>query len=431
MRIETQTDANWRRCPLSEVCILIKDGTHGTHPRQASGIPLLSAKNITEAGDIYWDETDSYVSEKEFQAIHKTWIHQPQDILLTVVGTLGRRAIVQVGTHFTFQRSVAILRVDSTCLDSQYLFHYVATNQFQRQLQVRSNATAQAGVYLSELSQLEVALPSLAEQRRIADILDKADAIRRKRKQAIALTEDLLRSAFLDMFGDPVMNPKGWPIKRLGDAIDRLDAGWSANGENRSRTNDEFGVLKISAVTSGVFRAEEHKAVSATEIDRELVTPRAGDLLFSRANTRELVAATCLVERDEPRLFLPDKIWRVVPRSGVVTAPYLRFLLAHDRFRGELTKTATGTSGSMLNVSMDKLRTLRGPIPPLATQERFAQFVWKTLRSKGEYEAAEVCATDLFSSLMNRAFSRRLSNHGAEGHLRSRSSGATTAHTAT
>jgi type I restriction enzyme S subunit len=255
---------------------------------------------------------------------------------------------------------------------------------------------------------VKVPVPPLKEQRRIAGILDKADAIRRKRKGAAAFTEELLRSTFLEMFGDPVTNPKRWPLAPLGSVIERLDAGWSANGEPRQRSVDEYGVLKVSAVTYGVFKPQEHKAVPASAIDRELVTPRAGDMLLSRANTREMVAATCLVERDEPKLFLPDKLWRVVPLTGATSAPYLRFLLADHGFRARLANTATGTSGSMFNVSMDKLRALRGPIPPFPLQQRFADMVWKALRAKARCEVAEQSAEVLFASLVSHAFIGRL-----------------------
>ncbi len=260
----------------------------------------------------------------------------------------------------------------------------------------------------AKLKAMPVPLPSLFERRRIADILDKADAIRRKRKEAIALTEELLRSAFFEMFGDPVTNPKAWKVKPLGEVVERFEAGWSANGEARTHEPSEYGVLKISAVTSGFFRPDEHKAVAATDVDRELVTPRKGDLLFSRANTRELVAATCLVEEDHPRLFLPDKLWKVVP-SASATAPFLRFLLAHERQRMELTKTATGTSGSMLNISMVKLRALMVPVPPIAIQERFAEIVWASLASRRTLVLAAQCADDLFASLVDRAFRGELS----------------------
>lgn len=273
--------------------------------------------------------------------------------------------------------------------------------------------TSIPGLSRDDIYRTRIRVPPLSEQRHIADILDRADAIRRKRKEAIALTEELLRSAFLEMFGDPIANPKGWAVKPLGEVIDKLEAGWSVNGDARSRRSDEYGVLKISAVTSGSFRPREHKAVSQDAVDRELVTPRKGDLLFSRANTRELVAATCLVEQDEPRLFLPDKIWRVIPRPKIAATPYVRFLLAHERFRGELTKTATGTSGSMLNVSMEKLRALRAPIPPFSTQERFANLVWKSLKARAMHERSQEATEELFSSLVHRAFRGELT--GASG----------------
>lgn len=297
-------------------------------------------------------------------------------------------------------------RLDPYASDLRYLFYALKNARLAR----HTITTSIPGLSRDDIYRTRILLPGIDEQRRIADILDKADAIRRKRKEAIALTEQLLRSAFLDMFGDPVTNPKGWPVKPLGDVLEHLDAGWSANGDARQRTGDEYGVLKVSAVTSGIFRPEEHKAVPASAVGRELVTPRRGDLLFSRANTRELVAATCLVERDEPRLFLSDKLWRVVPCADAATAPYLRFLLAHDRLRSELTKTATGTSGSMLNVSMDKLRGLRAPFPPIDQQRKFAALVWKSLGAKAQHVTAHEMTEDLFSSLVARAFSGGLSS---------------------
>jgi type I restriction enzyme S subunit len=173
-----------------------------------------------------------------------------------------------------------------------------------------------------------------------------------------------------------------------------------------------FGSVKIPStlsawmlVTSGRFRPDEHKAVATDAISRDVVSPRRGDLLFSRANTRELVAATCLVETDEPQLFLPDKVWRVTPRERVASTPYLRFLLSHDGFRLELTKTATGTSGSMLNVSMEKLRQLQAPLPPWPMQQRFSKLVWATLQTRARCEQAWRESDALFGAIMHSAFS--------------------------
>jgi type I restriction enzyme S subunit len=186
-----------------------------------------------------------------------------------------------------------------------------------------------------------------------------------------------LPSLFVNVFGDPVANPRGWPTTPLGDVLESIEAGWSAVGDDRPRKRDELAVLKISAVTSGFFRPEEAKVVDTPIESRVLITPRRGDVLFSRANTRELVAATCLVDRDYPSLFLPDKLWRITPKRDRFTGEYLRFVLASQRFRGEICRRATGTSGSMLNVSQDKVLSLRAPVPPLELQARFGAAVWR------------------------------------------------------
>lgn len=255
---------------------------------------------------------------------------------------------------------------------------------------------------------MPVRYPDLGEQRRIAAVLDKADAIRRKRQEVIALTEQLLRSTFLEMFGDPVTNLKRWPMAELRAHVLGMDAGWSANGEPRNRQGDEWGVLKVSAVSSGWFRPEEHKAVAAVGDPSDLIVPKRGDLLFSRANTRELVAATCLVESDETRLFLPDKLWRIRTNPETLTTEYLRFLLSDSKIQAGIAKVATGTSGSMLNVSKEKVAELRVPIPPLEPQKTFSGLVWRIFSMRSRAVAAALDSDHLFNSLVQRAFSGQL-----------------------
>ncbi|WP_397199231.1 restriction endonuclease subunit S [Nodosilinea sp. LEGE 07298] len=216
------------------------------------------------------------------------------------------------------------------------------------------NGSTRGKLTKSSANIIPIALPPLEEQRRIAAILDKADAVRRKRKEAVALTEELLRAAFLDMFGDPVTNPKGWHTWSMKDVIESISAGWSAGGEERSLEKDEWGVLKISAVTTGRFIPTEFKNVGRSFFQKQIIVPQKGDLLFTRANTRELVAATCLVEKDCKNLFLPDKIWKIIPKRDIATREYLKFLLSEPKYRSLLTRKATGTSGSMLNVSQKK-----------------------------------------------------------------------------
>jgi type I restriction enzyme, S subunit len=153
----------WKTARLGNICKFIKDGTHGTHERLDDGIPLLSATNITKSGQVNFDNT-SVISEEDYSKIHAKYEIQNNDLLLTVVGTIGRSAMVKDLPKFTLQRSVAIIRVDSNKIRPIYLYCISKSFDFQNQMKKRANTTAQAGVYLGELEKISVVLPSLSEQ---------------------------------------------------------------------------------------------------------------------------------------------------------------------------------------------------------------------------------------------------------------------------
>jgi len=159
---------------LSAVTTAIKDGTHGTHRRVAEGVPLLSAKNITANGEIAFDYTDDRISESEYLDLARSFRLEPDDLLLTIVGSLGRRAIYS-GQRITFQRSVAYIRPQQQKMRSRFLFHWMGHSAFSAELKRRSNATAQAGLYLGELAKVSVPVPEVREQKAIAQISDRAD----------------------------------------------------------------------------------------------------------------------------------------------------------------------------------------------------------------------------------------------------------------
>lgn len=317
------------------------------------------------------------------------------------IGLLEHTQEVAISPMYT------VFKVDESEVWQPFLFRLLKSPRMLSQYPALGSGTVhrRKSVPFRRLADLSLALPDIDEQKRIAAILDYADAIRRKRQQAITLTEDLLRSAFLEIFGNPLLNPKGWPEVPLESLIATVDAGWSARGDARNRAGDEWGVLKVSAVTSGYFKPREHKAVAKEQVrGRKLIVPKRGDLLFSRANTRELVAAVCLVEADCEREFLPDKLWRISTHPADATREYLRFLIGDPGFRSRLTRTATGTSASMLNISQEKLLGCIAPKPPIELQEQFSEIVWKTIGLRSVARRVEKGTDDLFHSLSQRAF---------------------------
>ena len=165
----------WEEYKLGEITDFIRDGTHGTHERYESGVPMLSAKNITKQNTVDFDDAP-YISEEDYNKIHARYTIKSGDILLTVVGTLGRVALVpeELAEKFTLQRSVAIIRV-AKGICNQFLMQLFSSSDFTHLLHRKSNSTAQAGVYLGELGKLKILLPSFEEQEKVATVLTNAN----------------------------------------------------------------------------------------------------------------------------------------------------------------------------------------------------------------------------------------------------------------
>jgi type I restriction enzyme S subunit len=197
----------------------VLDGTHGSPERTGTGVPVLSAQNVVN-GKLD-AATNRFTSETEYNAFRKRLSIRREDVLLTIVGTIGRVAVVEEEFPAVFQRSVAVLRVRSELASPRYVFHALQSQDVKRQLARATNQSTQAGVYLGRLKEVVIPLPPLAEQRRIAEVLDKADALRAKRRQAIAKLDALPHSLFIEMFGDPVTRisepglPAGWHLSTV------------------------------------------------------------------------------------------------------------------------------------------------------------------------------------------------------------------------
>lgn len=188
------------RTALGAVADFIRDGTHGSPERTEAGVPVLSAMNV-KGGRLNF-ETDRFTSNDEFAAFSRRVPLSDGDVLLTIVGTIGRAAVIEEVRPLVFQRSVAIIRPKAAVLDSRFLYHATQSSDFQTQLDRASNKSSQAGVYLGKLAEVLIPLPSLTEQRRIAAILDQADALRAKRREALAQLDRLTQAIFIDMFGE-------------------------------------------------------------------------------------------------------------------------------------------------------------------------------------------------------------------------------------
>lgn len=392
----------WTNITVGELLTFMTSGSRGWAKHYStSGRLFLRIQNVGK-NRLLLDDV-AYVQPNDDAESRRTLV-KTGDVLLSMTADLGRTAVVPewLGEAHINQH-LAILRVKD--IDPYYLSAFLASPIGQRQIFKLDKGGVKAGLNFEDIRSVKILVPPLSEQKRIVEILGQADALRRKRQQALALTQQFLRSTFLDLFGDPVANPKRWPVVRISDFVEELEGGKNIKTDDSPSEHTRYFILKVSAVTWGEFRAEESKPVPKDFVPPSSYFVKSGDLLMSRANTRELIGAVVFVEETPPNIILPDKIWRLVWKEPVRVVPeFAHALLNHHSVRTEIGRRASGTSGSMKNISKPKLLSIEVPLPPLRLQESFATTVAKFRRIQiNERESAENFDA-LFNSLVQRAF---------------------------
>ncbi len=327
-------------------------------------------------------------------------IAEANDILISVRAPVGPTNISPARS--CIGRGLAAIRPKSN-LDQKYLLYFLRF--YEPQLAQLGQGSTFEAVGKKELEDIEIPLPPLAEQQRIAGILARADRLRQLRRYALQLSDGYLQAVFLQLFGDPVTNPMGWEIRPLGDLIISFEGGVNFPPLSEGDKASDWRVLKISSVTWGDFNPLESKPIRPNvKFDQSLIV-RKGDLLISRANTTELVGAVSMVRQTPPKVLLPDKLWRIkIKEDSKVLPDFVLFVLRQDSLRKIIGDLATGSSGSMKNISKAKAATLPIPLASLKLQEQFVCIVERFERLRAQQHEAARQADHLFATLLHRAF---------------------------
>ncbi len=286
-------------------------------------------------------------------------------------------------------------------LNSGYLHHCLRVFSPTRLIQDE----AYPSIRLSDISAMRIPLPPLPEQLRIAAILDQADALLAKRREALAQLDNLTQSIFIKMFGDLMDQSNQWKPEPVSNFVAGFESGKSVAADDEDDATSSFRVLKVSAVTSLVYKPEESKSAPVGYTPPRSHLVKDGDLLFSRANTTDLIGATAYVKHTPPNLLLSDKLWRFIwyeiPRVEPI---FVNFLFRQPRFRSEIGRRASGTSGSMKNISQDKVLSIWVGFPPLELQRKFSHRVSCIEQTMTSYKVSEEELDALFASLQYRTF---------------------------
>ena len=341
------------------------------------------------------------------QAIEdKKAITFPKDTLLVgCIGDIGKLGITSELSSSN-QQLTGILPNDET--NVSYLYYWFKGNK--KVLENYSNNALVPILNNRTLETVKIPLPPLDQQKKIAAILDAADTYRQKTKVLIVKHDELIKSLFLEMFGDPVSNYMGWEKILLSSFIKSLKTGVSVNSTNEKYSDGMFGILKTSCVYTGAFNPIEAKVIRRDEYDRMKLNPSANSIIISRMNTTELVGRSAYIAIDFPYLFLPDRLWQTEKGKLDHNVRWLSQALSFNRFRDETGKISSGTSGSMKNISKKNYLNLTMIYPPLDLQNQFAKRVQAIEAQKAQAQASLAQAEDLFNSLLQKAFKGELTN---------------------
>ena len=176
------------------------------------------------------------------------------------------------------------------------------------------------------------------------------------------------------MFGDPVSNPFRWDKVLMNECLENIDNGKSFVCDTVARVGEHPAILKLSAVTYGIYKPEENKRIISESDFVENAEVREGDLLFTRKNTPELVGMAAYVASTPPKLMMPDLIFRLNTKNNC-NKVFLWQLINHDLFRKQIQSIASGSAKSMSNISKERLGKFSIYLPPIELQNQFAAFV--------------------------------------------------------
>ena len=383
---------------ISDIAVLLRNGRSVRQSPDAGGLPITRIETIAD-GTIdparvgFADLAESDCTD---------WLLQNGDILISHINStkhLGKCAIYEGDPPaLVHGMNLLALRVDQDVADSRYVYRMLSSASFRRQLpRITKDSVNQSSFNISNFKKLQIPLPPLPEQKRIAGILDAVDALRARRRESLAQLDTLLQSTFLDMFGAPVTNPMGGkkpPLEELCEKVidcPHSTPRWSESGVICLRTSNLGKGEWIWTDTRFVTEEDYKERTKRSEI-------LPNDIVLSREGTVGVLALVA----EGMRLCMGQ---RLVQLRVVATKLHPRFLLhvlLHDLAPERLSRLMAGSTSKHLNVR--ELRKLPLSLPPLDRQHRFAAIVESVEQQKASQRAHLDELDTLFASLQSRAF---------------------------
>lgn len=375
---------------------VVEVGSEGT-------VACMRTKNIQESLDCsdVWGVPEIFVRRPE-------QILREGDILVSSANSwnlVGKCCwIPKLPWKSSFGGFISTLRADPEKLDARFLYWWFSSDKTQVMLRSFGQKTTNiSNLNAARCMNLDIPLPALSEQRRIAAILDQADALRAKRREALAQLNNLKQSIFIEMFGDPVTNPKAWPRLTLNELMD--DSG-PQNGLYKPSTDYGTGtpILRIDAFYDGaVTKLNSLKRVRLSPSELKLYGLTAEDIIINRVNSMEYLGKSALIPTlSEPTVFESNMMRFSVNRDVAEPGYVVQFL--QTKFIKSQILACSKNAVNQSSINQQDVKAFQINVPPVNLQETFSAHCKAVEAVKTTHRAALAELEALFASLQHRAF---------------------------
>lgn len=390
----------WKTVKLADIAASVEYGVTASATQHQTGPKFLRITDIQNGKvdweNVPWCDCDSATAKK-------SRLEQGDIVFARTGATTGKSyRIEQCPKHTVFASYLIRVRLGSSA-ESRYVSHFFNTPQYWTQITQSARGVAQPGVNATTLKALRLPLPPLTEQRLIAEVLDKSEELRAKRRNALATLDSLAQSIFLEMFGDPVTNPKGWTQVKLVEAV---------NGKYGIKAGPFGSSLKKEDYTATGYRVYGQEQVIAGRFDigdyciglKKFQQLRScevaeGDILVSLVGSYGKVLI--VPKGIEPGIINP-RLLKITPNCTLLTPIFLATVIESPTVQLEFERVSHGGTMGILNAGL--LKQLRVPLPPLDLQRDFAHRIAAVEALKTAHRASLAELDALFASLQHRAF---------------------------
>lgn len=379
-----------------------KTGSGGTPSRSKSEYFINGSIPWVKSGELkgrFVNIIEEYITEEAIKNSSAKIV--PENALLIAMygATVGE--VSQLKFDAATNQAICNIIPDPSICDVNYLYRFLEA--IKPELLARRVGGGQPNISQSIIKETLVPLPPLPEQRRIAAILDKADELRQKRRQAIEKLDQLLQATFIDLFGDPVSNPKGWGKSTIKRVLSKL-----TDGTHHSPPLTSTGIPYITAkhIKLGYVNFDSAPTYISTEDHNSIYArcdPTYGDVLYIKDGATTGIAA---INRFRHEFSLLSSVALLRPNRSLITEGYLESWLNNNLVKQSILLNMGGAAIKRLTLA--KIKELPINVPPLELQYKFDQIKSEILKQRAKLQESDLLIDHGFSSLQQRAFSGNL-----------------------